>query len=202
MSRPQFDLMVDIETLSTRPTAAVVAIGAVKFDPLGLRLKANPMPELFITISVPQARMLGHVDPQTVEWWATQPQMLRQLIMSGSITPDKALAELFVFAKGCNKVWAKSPTFDCVILRHLATQLGMTWPFSHRDEHDVRTMEHAGWRFGLDMNDPKYLDAKPIDSYSKHHPLGDCAHQILMVQIVSAELARRRHRSWRKLFRG
>ena len=38
------DIMIDLETLDVLPTATILTIGAVKFDPFGCLLYTSPSP--------------------------------------------------------------------------------------------------------------------------------------------------------------
>ena len=71
------DIMLDIETLSTRPEAVVLTLGAVKFDPWADEV--NTETGLYIRIDVDEQLTLNrHVQQDTVDWWGRQPQDVRE----------------------------------------------------------------------------------------------------------------------------
>lgn len=195
------DIMVDIETLGQSNTAAVIAIGAVKFDPLHLpgfwRRRGS---EYFsMMIDVDQAKVLGTVDQSSVDWWERQESEVRNLVMGGTNTPDAAFSGFSAFSQGCEHIWAKSPTFDCAILRYMCDQLNglimveqpwkFSFPFHFRNERDVRTHCALGERLGINL-EVDYHDAFPA-----HHPLGDAIRQATQVQLVNARIQQLASRS-------
>ena len=66
------DLMIDLETLATTPDAAILTIGACKFDPNGDdrdKAKRN-MPSFYKRIDLQSNIDLGRrVDENTLRWW-------------------------------------------------------------------------------------------------------------------------------------
>ena len=60
--------MIDLETLSTRPDATIVTLGAIKFNPHTVE---EPHTGLYIRFNVDEQSDLGrHVDDGTLEWWS------------------------------------------------------------------------------------------------------------------------------------
>lgn len=158
---PQFpDLMVDIETLSTRPDAAIISIAAVFFN-VGTRQFATPT----FYAEVDHETLDGfHVDPQTVAWWAKQTQP-----MPRGTTPLKtALEDLLTFVHGNPpaRVWANSPSFDLVVLKEACRKLDLSWPINFWQERDVRTVKDLARL-------PKTLPT--------HNAIEDCISQIRTV---------------------
>jgi hypothetical protein len=84
------DIMVDIETQSLAPNAAIIQIGAVQFDPMGDGIIGDPFLVSVEPICYEQKRTLRYkfgeqpnladgvhwsqfdVDPVTVKWWGEQ----------------------------------------------------------------------------------------------------------------------------------
>ena len=59
------DIMLDIETLSTRPEAVVLTLGAVKFDPWASEIDTDT--GLYVRVDVDEQLALGrHVRQDTV----------------------------------------------------------------------------------------------------------------------------------------
>ena len=68
-------LMIDLETLATTPDAAILTIGACKFDPYGDdRDKATrKMPTFYRRVELKSNVDLGRrVDESTLRWWCDQ----------------------------------------------------------------------------------------------------------------------------------
>lgn len=76
------DVMIDIETLGTKPGAAILSIGAVMFSATGLG-------ETFYTpVSLKSCTDIGlTVDPDTVAWWMQQSEEARQAAFQADAPP-------------------------------------------------------------------------------------------------------------------
>ncbi len=130
------NIMIDIETLSSRKDAAVIAIGACAFD-------ANDIVGEFEVLL--DARLSpGRRDEDTLKWWQSQPPEVWQRMIGGGALPRDACTQLaeFIYRQpgGTPRVWANAPTFDCDILRTLYEVVGMEVPWHFRDERCYRTL--------------------------------------------------------------
>lgn len=194
------DIMLDLETLSQRPDAAIIAIGAVRFDPRILASRRAEQELFFMTIDMHQAMEYGQIDTATWDWWQQQDAKVRETVFAGEASPQQAYEAFCTFCEGANNVWAKSPQFDVTILRNLGAQMEyvhlgekktIPFPFDFRHERDVRTHLDMGQRL---------LGVEAIihnREFPAHHPLGDAMAQARQVQIVSTQvLALLDHRPW------
>ncbi len=141
-------LMVDIETLDSSGTAAVIAIGACVFDLEGLH------EDFSVTIDVEAAKAYGSTSKFTLEWWSTQSEEVRARMFSGTESPNDAVKKFIAFIRRnpVREVWANAPTFDCVILQNLFRQLSQRCPWGFRDERCVRTVYAIGRQLGVDYS--------------------------------------------------
>jgi len=144
--KEQLHLMLDLETMSTKPNAAVVAIGARLFD---LRNGVGKGFEVFIDPSL--ATQFGETDIDTMNWWHKQPAY--ELVFNGKTHPADAVHRFlqFVGEHQPETVWANSPSFDIVIMRHLCQQVQLKFPFHYRDERDFRTMKALAKDLNVDL---------------------------------------------------
>lgn len=129
-------VMLDLETLSTKPDAAIIAIGVASFDEAGvLDTKGWALDENEIT---------GHVDPQTVYWWMRQSDAAKRYSFTGKEKAQVAAIELGQFLEGCTELWANDPDFDVVVLRTwwdaLRPRVGK-FPVSFRNNRAFRTIK-------------------------------------------------------------
>jgi hypothetical protein len=77
------DIMLDLETLSTRPESVILTIGAVKFDPWGEDVDTDNV--LYYRVNVDeQLAMDRHVLESTIEWWGKQPEEVREEALGDS----------------------------------------------------------------------------------------------------------------------
>lgn len=155
---PYPDLMVDIETLSTRPNAAILSIAAVPFNP---QTGAYSPDQFYEEIGGDLYPSEFHVDPKTVAWWDRQPTPRP----SGNEYPDGALQRFqqYLTQTQPTYLWANSPSFDLVILKEAFRFYNIVWPHDFWNERDVRTIRALG-------NTPKF---KPT-----HNAIQDCLLQI------------------------
>jgi hypothetical protein len=112
-------LMLDLETLSTRPTAVILSIGAAPFDLDGVR----PPIRIVLNISTQRNR---HIDPNTVMWWMGQSEKARSVFVD-----EKKVGAgigLTQFNEFCNDmlvpidergIWGNGSDFDNVLLANL-----------------------------------------------------------------------------------
>lgn len=132
--------MIDIETLGTKPDAAVVQLGIVAFDPVSGRIEV-PMS---VNIDVhPKSTM----DQSTIFWWMGQSEEAREAVFTGSrASPEEGLKSLNEYIVKFSdeivghKVWSKPSTFDLVILESLYRSCNMTAPWAHWDTRCLRTL--------------------------------------------------------------
>ena len=171
-SAPMADknLMIDIETLDTSITSAIIAIGAVTFDPRG----AIYDDETFL-LTVSKKSNLAHgrtVSDSTVAWWDAQDQDAQDAVFRGPHTPlNLALAEFVRWVNRqvptCTRIWAKSPDFDCSIMINACTEQNIYWPFKFWESRCVRTIMDLAYPEGdfphIALEGPKHdalVDAK------------------------------------------
>lgn len=140
-------LMLDIETIDSGPEAAVVAIGARVFTLNG------PEKGFEVFIDPTKAARIGTLGADTLAWWSKQESY--GTVFSGKAEPADAFHRFAEFCKEqkVEYVWANSPSFDCVITRHLAKQVDQRYPFHYRAERDCRTLFALGRALGVDCED-------------------------------------------------
>jgi len=174
--------MVDIETLSTRRDAAVIAIGSVIFN------ADNIIATQLLLID--PAFATGHVAQDTVEeFWYNSKEVspyTRAVMFSGTLKPWDACVEFANFVTHHNPevAFANPPQFDYAIMRRMfdaCEYLIDEFPVHWRAERDCRTLFQMAEMKGIDLN-PAYEGAK------KHDALSDAECQARAVQICNREL--------------
>ena len=176
-SMPDRHAMIDIETLDTGISAAIIAIGAVTFDPRGIGPDED---EFHLTISKKNNIAHGRtVSAQTEAWWAIQSQEAQDSVFKGAHVPlnlalDNLARWLNRMVPTCTRVWAKSPDFDCSILKHACDEQGIIWPFKFWEQRCCRTAMEMAYPEG---DFPKMAIEGP-----KHDALVDAKLQVLEIQ--------------------
>lgn len=165
--------MIDIETLSTKPNAVILSLGAVKFDPFTNRIDLDD--GLNLRIDVDSQIALGRdIQEETLNWWATQPVEVQDVAMSvdGRISLDKFTQLLNKTLVGVGNIWCQGPVFDIVILENLYRQLNTPVPWNYWQIRDSRTL------FGT-FGDPRDKNRK-----GAHDALMDCVYQAVGIQEI------------------
>lgn len=172
------DLMIDLETLDILPTAAVLTVGAVKFDPYGDELNSPAMDSLYIKIDLDSSDAVGcTVDDNTIAWWASQDQDAQDAAFDPTDRVDvaEAMKQLYKFAWGTKRVWSHGAGFDAIICENLFRKTGRAIPWKFWEVRDTRTI----FDLGIDPQRPPVL---------KHHALEDAWNQAVGVQNVMRKL--------------
>lgn len=171
---PLTDLMIDLETLDVKPTATVLTIGAVRFDPFGDDEKSPTCKKLYIKVDIDSCDKLGcTVSQDTLNWWAQQDPKAQDEAFSseGRVNIHEAMTELYKFSQGIKRVWSHGASFDVVICEHLFHKVGKLCPWQFWEVRDTRTL----FDLGIDPKRPPVL---------KHHALEDAWNQAVGVQNV------------------
>ncbi|MDX5369234.1 MAG: 3'-5' exoribonuclease [Alphaproteobacteria bacterium] len=180
------DVMLDLETLSTRKNAIILTIGAIKFDPLGDitqglhdptsidELKERCPDHFYMKVNIESCRQLGmHADADTIKWWSTKPLEVKEEALGGiDREPIQVMLDkLYFWFSGAEAVWSNGATFDIPIISDAYNMIGRKAPWKYWNERCVRTALHLG----------KTEPVKPPRG-QHHHPLFDCYYQTIGVQ--------------------
>lgn len=179
-------LMIDLETMGNKPTAPVISIGAVFFEPS----TGEMGPEFYTVVKLKSSIESGAIpDPDTIIWWMKQSAEACAAICdeANSETIGNALLELNNFIIGNTdpkylQVWGNGATFDNVILRasYERDNIDCLWPF--RGDRDVRTIVELGLAVGFN---PRY--EIPFEG-DMHNALADAKHQAKYVSAIWQKL--------------
>ena len=155
-------IMLDLETMGTKPNAAIVSIGAVYMD-----FENNALGEQFYRRICLESSVLcgGVVDAQAVKWWLKQNELARREIYSATAPLDKALNALSNFIGSNSKIWGDGASFDNVILRSAYESCCIEAPWKYWDDRCYRTMKNI------------YPDVKEQQSGQVHNALDDAISQ-------------------------
>jgi hypothetical protein len=170
----RFDhVMIDIETWGTGTHAAIGVIAAVEFDPAS----GDTGRKFYMRPSLKSCLDAGLVmDADTVQFWMNQADEVRKEMLGAEMNLVDVLWKLKHFLRPCGvylKVWAKSPSFDLVILSTAFRVCLVGKPWHYYNERDVRTMLAIL---------PAYKQKRNYYGESlKHHALDDCIVQIEQV---------------------
>ena len=157
-------VMIDIETLSTKPDAIIAEIGMVVSEPL------KPDFPLFLTLNWQDQQEVGRaIDVNTLLWWTNTKRADTFLKMAlgqqGRQPLFKSLDILVHYLRGAEEVWANSPSFDLACLNSLLDQFSYQ-KISYKIERDFRTARALR---------PTVAYEHPVDA---HNALADAQAQV------------------------
>ena len=141
------DVMIDLETLGTRPDAAIIQIGAVLFEPLfGGKILNGKGFNRHVLVQDGG----GTIDHGTVCFWlaeksaakmaeelSTKADFLGHVLQAFVDWPVKAHDLSWEAITG---VWASPSDFDIPIMKSAFARTGMSVPWDRRATRDARTL--------------------------------------------------------------
>ncbi len=149
----KINVMIDIETLGTKPGSAILEIGANIF-------RDSIEVEFYKPICLKSNLKHGMtIDLETLAWWQKQPCM-EKVFTSKNVSLTYALddftgfVEDFVLTKFpvMDKdpwkevlVWGNGASFDAVLMEEAYRKTGKTPPWKYWNVRDVRTLFTAAW---------------------------------------------------------
>jgi DNA polymerase III epsilon subunit-like protein len=103
-------VMIDLETLGTRPGDTILSIGAVKFD-----VDKEITEKFYVTIDSESCKAAGlRAQKSTLEWWGKQSEAARTAAFKGEFSLDAALTKLTMWMPPLDDavVWGNGANFD------------------------------------------------------------------------------------------
>lgn len=137
---PHNHIMVDLETFGKSKDAAIVSIGAVRFD-----LDKGELGDRFyqvVNLNSAQ-RAGGKIDAETVMWWMGQGEEARKALTGDDSVPiENALKNFsnWIREKPLEALWGNGADFDNVIIEGAYQRLGWTPPWAYYQNHCYRTL--------------------------------------------------------------
>jgi len=177
------NFMVDLETLGTGPDAAILSIGAVRFDTV------NPddgslTQGFYQNVSLESALESGAtVDASTIEWWFKQSNEARSALFEGAVSLYEALERFTDWLRSQSggrtiHIWGNGATFDNVLLTRAYERVGLRRPWSYRSDRCYRTLAALFPRVPADEVEGSHT--------KRHNALYDALHQAEHAQKILA----------------
>lgn len=166
------NVMIDLETMSTKSDAAIVAIGAVKFDANGIKDKINIVVDLKSSVD-----QFGHLDANTILWWMKQAPAARDILTNTEgLHIIDALNMLSSFIGKDDRVWGNGATFDNVVLKSAYDNCSIPVPWKYYNNMCYRTLKNL------------VPDVKLIRSGIHHSALDDAMSQANHLVAIMEQL--------------
>ena len=179
------NVMLDLETLGTKPGSVILSIGAVEFNKDGLYR------EFYEEIKVSSSEGYGLAkDKSTLEWWEKQSPAARVTFdrchtMEPRSLPD-VLLSFTIWLAGCEggvdklKLWGNGSDFDNVLLDAAYRAANLAYPVKYWNHRCFRSLK------GLPMVPGKALEPKRAGTH--HNALDDAKHQALWAVAILQKL--------------
>lgn len=166
------DVMIDVETLDTRPSTVLLSIGAVRFD----IEKPEVIGDTFhVHIDIDSCLAAGRtVSGSTILWWLDQSDEARRKITQAERVPlHRALLQLTTFVNEKDRIWGNGASFDNSILSDAYRSVGLQQPWRYWGDMCYRTLKNL------------YKDVvKPKFEGIKHDALADAINQAVHLQLI------------------
>lgn len=168
------NVMIDLETMSTEPTAAIVSIGAVSFDVESETI----LDKFYQNVSLESCIYRGmHRSQSTMDWW-DRPELKQAKEAIQKDTVDISTA-LVMFSDWCGPhdeliPWGNPSTFDIVILENGYKACDFKKPWHFYNISCYRTLR----RLFPTVMTPRAASAV------RHHALDDAEYQARHVMRV------------------
>lgn len=188
-----YELMFDLETLDTTPSAVVLSIGAVIWETM-----YNEEAQLLFWDSRARFMRVLDMDDQfasgrtvsqsTLLWWQRQDPTARAEAFNPVRRPVYTVLNEFrdwVKSYDINAFWASPATFDFPIWEDLATTFRNSVPWTYRQKYDVRTVVREA-SYSVSSHQPII----PIVGVA-HTPVFDCELQIDLLTAARRKVKRR-----------
>jgi exodeoxyribonuclease VIII len=129
------NVMVDLETMSTRSNASICSIGAVKFE--GSKI----IDTFYRTIDLKSCKEAGmHISKSTIEWWSKQNKEALLELTRNNISLQEALDKFEIwFGPKSLPIWGNGAVFDNTILGNAYFITGREPPWKCWDDRCYRT---------------------------------------------------------------
>ena len=182
--------MLDLETMSVRPHAVILVIGAIKFkrnEKYREKIDEKNLDNLdtfYRRITISSCLEVGlHQDDETIKWWNTQNNEVKHeaIINPDRVSLQEALNDFSSWlGKGSSKricIWGNGSDFDISILGEAYKRCDIAIPWKYWLVRDLRTL--------LDIGKIKMCD---LPQTNLHNALYDCYRQIIGFQRAMINL--------------
>lgn len=141
-------VMLDLETLGTRPGCSVLSIGAVEFDPHSGKLGS----EFYEVISRRSCRDKGLLeDADTIAWWSRQNAQAKKVLDDAEACKQGLGGALVLFTRYLEKfgkrnlyVWGCGADFDQPIIAACYATVSYPLPWLYYNNRCYRTLRALG----------------------------------------------------------
>lgn len=132
-------IMIDLETMGSRPGSVIASIGAIMFDPVEGKLGES----FYLNVDMGSAASAGLTfDGDTISWWLQQSQEAREALRSDPRPLADVLDALTLFFReeGAYFFWSHGANFDEPVLSAAYEALRKKRPWTYSASRCTRTI--------------------------------------------------------------
>lgn len=167
-------VMIDLETMGTKPNSAIVSIGAVIFDP-----RYGKVSDKTYYSELDWESQGREICKDTAMWWESQSSEAREAL-HGIDDLENSLKELAAFLPKDAKVWGNGSLFDIAMLEDAYRQHNIDIPWKFWNVRDCRTV--------LDMYESKRGGFNKKSGGVLHNALDDAKYQASYITMMWSKL--------------
>ncbi len=129
------NIMLDLETMGTDSDAAIIAIGAVRFD-------TSVTDSFYRVVDLQSSLDVGlTMSADSILWWLKQEDKARQAITVEGVALRSALLDFKKWAGEDALIWGNGATFDNVILANAYNKSAIECPWHYSANRCYRTLK-------------------------------------------------------------
>lgn len=156
------NIMLDLETMGTGPDAAIISIGAVRFD-------ADITDRFYKIVSLKSSVDAGlRMDPETVLWWMRRSEEARAEFDEDATTLFDALMAFAEWAGKGAIVWGNGSDFDNVILASAYRLMKIPAPWIFWNNRCYRTVKALHPEIALERTGTYHRAVDDAESQARH----------------------------------
>lgn len=132
------EAILNIETYSTEHNAALAQISMVYFD-----RNTNQILKSFLANIDPESELKNgyHVNPYTLEWWDSQPDVIKEKLNVSQISITDALNKLVEFIEEDTILWCNKQ-FDISVITNAFKIERIYCPIKYSNYKDIETLTY------------------------------------------------------------
>jgi len=187
------EISLDLETVSTDPKAAIISIGAVKFnleDVDTVETLRKPDRTFYRTVSLESSIAHGgHMSADTVRWWMKQSNAAKtsfdgEFVITDVLVDLAQFFDLHEFIEGSEErskyvLWGNGSDFDNVVLNEAYKTAWGYSPIDFRLNADLRTAKKLALKI---QPKTEFKTVPGADTLVPHSALDDAIFQALLAQ--------------------
>ncbi len=155
-------VMIDLETMGTASTSAIIALGAVRFD-------TEIREKFYEIIDLESCVKLGlTIDPSTVVWWMQQNEQARKEFTREGLVLPVALLRFSQWLGKDAEVWGNGSDFDNVILANAYKKCGIEQPWKFYNNRCYRTVKNMNRSVKMQRTGTYHRAIDDAKSQAKH----------------------------------